>query len=53
VFRGAFIYSLLRGETPHDVVRFANAAAAISCTRRGALDSVPTLDEVSRMLALA
>jgi sugar/nucleoside kinase (ribokinase family) len=53
VFRGAFIYSLLRGETPQETLRFANAAAAISCTRPGAIDSVPKLEEVSRMLAVA
>lgn len=47
VFRGAFIYALLRGDTPRDVLRFANAAAAISCTRIGAMSSVPTLAEVA------
>ncbi len=46
IFRGAFIYALLRGDQPRDVLRFANAAAAISCTRVGAMASVPTLDEV-------
>jgi sugar/nucleoside kinase (ribokinase family) len=28
-------------------MRFANAAAAISCTRLGAMNGVPTLQEVS------
>jgi sugar/nucleoside kinase (ribokinase family) len=37
VFRGAFIVALLRGDSPPDILRFANAAAAISCTRVGAL----------------
>jgi sulfofructose kinase len=46
VFRGAFIYALLRGDSPVDILRFANAAAALSCTREGALDSVPTRREV-------
>ncbi|MSO46150.1 MAG: hypothetical protein EXQ59_05220 [Acidobacteria bacterium] len=50
VFRGAFITALLRGDTPADMLRFAVAAAAISCTRAGAIDSVPTLDETSRFL---
>jgi sulfofructose kinase len=45
VFRGAFIYALLRGDRPRDVVRFANAAAAVSCTRYGAFGGVPTLEE--------
>ena len=50
VFRGAFIVALLRGDTPADILRFANAAAAISCTRIGAMESVPTLEEVQRRL---
>jgi sulfofructose kinase len=45
IFRGAFIYALLRGEEPREILRFANAAAAISCTRVGAMSSVPTLQE--------
>ena len=50
VFRGAFMYGLLRGEPPRSLLRFANAAAAVSCTRAGAIDAVPMLDEVARML---
>ena len=50
VFRGAFIYALLRGDRPDTILRFANAAAALSCTREGALDSVPTLREVEEFL---
>jgi len=46
IFRGAFIYALLRGDAPRDVLRVANAAAAISCTRMGAMASVPTLEEL-------
>jgi sugar/nucleoside kinase (ribokinase family) len=46
VFRGAFIYALLRGDSPVNILRFANVAAALSCTREGALDSVPTRREV-------
>jgi sugar/nucleoside kinase (ribokinase family) len=48
VFRGGFIYALLRGDSPRDVLRFANTAAAISCTRLGAMSSVPTANEISR-----
>jgi sulfofructose kinase len=50
VFRGAFIYGLLRGEGPDALLRFANAAAAVSCTRAGAIDAVPALDAVTDML---
>ena len=49
VFRGALIYSLLRGDPPEAMLRFANAAAAVSCTREGAIDGVPTLPEVEAM----
>jgi sugar/nucleoside kinase (ribokinase family) len=52
VFRGAFIYGLLRGDSdPRSLLRFANAAAAVSCTRRGAIDSVPALGDVLEMMA--
>jgi sugar/nucleoside kinase (ribokinase family) len=51
VFRGAFIYALLRGDTPGNVLRFANAAAAISCTRVGAMSSVPTVADVAALAA--
>jgi len=48
VFRGAFVYGLLRGEQPREILRFANAAAAVSCTRVGAMASVPSLADVTR-----
>ena len=47
VFRAGFIYALLRGDAPEGILRFACAAAALSCTRRGAVASVPSLDEVN------
>ena len=50
VFRGAFIRGLLRGDSPEGILRFANAAAALSCTREGAIDSVPALEDVVAML---
>jgi sulfofructose kinase len=46
VFRGAFIYALLRGDEARTILRFANAAAAVSCTRTGAMNSVPTIADV-------
>ena len=48
IFRGAFIYALLRGDSPQEIVRFANAAAAVSCTRIGAMGGIPTLSEIQR-----
>ncbi|HEX5474951.1 MAG TPA: PfkB family carbohydrate kinase [Vicinamibacterales bacterium] len=50
VFRGAFIYAFLRGDAPAEVLRFACAAAAVSCTRRGAVASAPSLDDVEALL---
>jgi sugar/nucleoside kinase (ribokinase family) len=50
VFRAAFIYALLKNDAPRQMLRFANAAAAVSCTRAGAMAGVPTLAEVERMI---
>jgi sugar/nucleoside kinase (ribokinase family) len=50
IFRAGFIYGVLRAWPVERTLRFANAAAAIGCTRRGAIDSVPALDEVERSL---
>jgi sulfofructose kinase len=46
IFRGAFIVALLRGNQPRDILRFANMAAGISCTRIGAMPSIPSLEEI-------
>ena len=51
VFRGGFIGALLRGDAPEDILRFANAAAAISCSRAGAIASVPLMDETESLVA--
>jgi sugar/nucleoside kinase (ribokinase family) len=51
VFRGAFVYALLRGWSTDDILRFANAAAAVSCTRLGALGGIPSLEEVEALVA--
>ena len=46
VFRAGFIYGLLHGWPIERMLRMANAAAAVACTRVGAMASIPTLDEV-------
>ena len=51
VFRGGFIYALVNGQPMDQALRTANAAAAVSCTRLGALNGVPTLTEVRELLA--
>ena len=53
VFRAAFIYALLHQQGPADVLRFATAAAAVACTREGAMTSVPALTDVERILGIA
>jgi sulfofructose kinase len=50
VFRGAFIAALVRGEAPLDILRFANAAAAASCTKLGAIGGVPTKEDIAAVL---
>ena len=50
VFRAALIHALLKGESPRTMLRVANAAAAVSCTRAGAMTSVPNLDDVYAVL---
>jgi sugar/nucleoside kinase (ribokinase family) len=50
VFRAAFIYALLQSQSPAEILRFATAAAAVSCTREGAIASVPMLADVERVL---
>ena len=50
IFRAGLIYALLRGDAPESILRFACAAAAVSCTRRGAINSVPALEDVDSLL---
>jgi sulfofructose kinase len=50
IFRAAFIHSLLKNDSPRDMLRFANAAAAVSCTRAGAIGGVPTLADVEKLM---
>ena len=49
-FSGGLAYALVNGMDLKDAVRFANAAAAVSCTKYGAQASMPKLSEVRRLL---
>jgi sulfofructose kinase len=51
VFRAGFIYAMLRSWPTDEILRFANAAAAVSCTRLGALGGIPSLEEVEAQAA--
>jgi ribokinase len=48
-FNGALALGLAEGRTLGEAVRFANAAAAVTCTRRGAQPSLPWREEVERV----
>jgi sulfofructose kinase len=50
VFRAGFIYGLVEGWPAEKRLRFANAAAAVSCTASGAIDSAPELAAVTSLL---
>lgn len=49
-FNGALTCALAEGHPMQDAIRFASAAGAISVTRKGAQDSLPTRDEISNLL---
>jgi sugar/nucleoside kinase (ribokinase family) len=50
VFRAGFVYGTLAGWSTEDVLRFSNAAAAVSVTRLGAMAGAPCLSEVEALL---
>lgn len=50
VFRAGMIYGMLEGWPIEESLRFGNAAAAVSCTRLGAMSGVPSLGEVRALL---
>jgi sugar/nucleoside kinase (ribokinase family) len=51
VFRGAYIYGIVKGWSLERQLWFANAAAAVSCTKAGAMGGVPAMAEVEDLLA--
>ena len=46
IFAGAFLTALWQGRSIRDAIVFANHAAAISTTRLGVIDAIPSVDEV-------
>ncbi len=50
-FNGAFAVAILEGNDPWAAARFANAAAAICVTRKGAAASMPVRSEVDQFIA--
>lgn len=50
VFHGAFALMLAEAQTPERALRYANAAAAIKCTRPGGRGGSPAREEVEKFL---
>jgi ribokinase len=50
-FCGTLVAALAQGDDFAAALRRASAASALACTRAGAQTSVPTRDEVERLLA--
>ena len=50
VFHGAFALMLAEAQAPEQALRYANAAAAIKCTRPGGRNGSPSRDEVESLL---
>jgi ribokinase len=50
-FNGVLAARLARGEPPEEAVRWAGAAGALACTRRGAQESLPDLGALEEFLA--
>jgi ribokinase len=50
VFNGSFAVALQKNMNLKKALEFANAAAAISVTRKGAQPSIPTYEEVEKFL---
>lgn len=50
IWHGAFTLRLAEGSNEHEAVQFANAAAALKCTRAGGRDATPTRIETDKFL---
>ncbi len=50
VFRAGFVFGTLAGWPTEEMLRFSNAAAAVSVTRLGAMAGAPCLSEVEALL---
>ncbi len=46
IFHGAFVFGLVRGWQPKEILEFSCAAAALNCTGLGARGRIATLDEI-------
>lgn len=46
-FNGAFVTALSQGMSDLEAIRFANKASSIAVTRKGAQESIPTIEEMN------
>jgi ribokinase len=53
IFSGALMSELAGGKNIEQAIPYANAAAALSTTRLGVIESIPSLDEVRKLLESA
>ncbi len=53
VFHGGFIYGLLQNWEISEILRFANAVAALKCRGLGGREGIPTLKEVQSFLTMS
>jgi sulfofructose kinase len=51
VFHGAFCYAVLKGQSLHETLEFANAMAALNCTKYGARGGIASLAEAQTLMA--
>jgi len=51
VFHGAFAGCLAKRMNWHDILKYSNAAAALSCTKQGGRTSIPTIKEVEKFMS--
>lgn len=50
-FTGYYLYSMVNGMKPEEGLKLASKASAMTVTRHGAMDSIPTMHEVLRFNA--
>lgn len=50
-FSGYFLAAVLKGKTPQEALKTATAASGIAVSRKGAVPSIPTAEEVEKSLS--
>jgi sulfofructose kinase len=50
IFHGAFCYAILEGMPMSETLEFANAMAALNCTKLGARGGISTVEEARALI---